>query len=347
MKIGYVSKFLPEKDGGAIYAERLCQKIPCQVIRIGDLWSDADYKVDLRSLNLGKKLAEIAEKEKLDLIHVQYVPAGQYFGKYTVNMSLVLAMKQKIPVVITFAEVHTNEGKGLREIVLRWLQKMIASRAAAVVAHTPRQAEYLGRHNKKNFNINMGLIQRKLRKRKDKKIIFFGFVSPGKGIEYLIRAMGYLPEYKLLVAGKPTSSKYEKIVRETASRQSNVTLDLRWVPENVKNRYYSEADFAVLPYIWAPYQSGPLHDAMSFGQPVVVTRTGGIWEIVQKYGTGIVVPTKSQKALAEAIKKISGSYGKFQQGIIKYQKDASWEAVGKKHYELYKEVLKSGVSSLQ
>ncbi|MFH1182153.1 MAG: glycosyltransferase [Candidatus Woesearchaeota archaeon] len=341
MKIGYVSKFLPEKDGGAIYAERLCEKIPCKVVRIGDLWSDADYKVNLRALNLGKKLAEIAEKEKLDLLHVQYVPAGQYFGKYTLNMSLVLAMKQKIPVVITFAEVHTDEGKGLREIVLRWLQKMIATRAAAVIAHTPKQAEYLGRHNRKNFNINMGLIQRKLRKRKDKKIICFGFVSPGKGIEYLMRAMDYLSEYKLLVAGKPTSAQYEKSVREAAKGRSNISIDLRWVPEDTKSRYYNEADIVALPYVWAPYQSGPLHDAMSFGQPVVITKTGGIWEIVEKYGTGIVVHPKNPKAMAEAVKKVSASYGKFQQGIRRYQKDANWGAVGRKHFELYKKILKN------
>src|SRR3990167_1467503 len=83
MKIGYVSKFLPEKDGGAIYAQRLCDNMPCEVVRIGDINSTANYRLNFRSLLLGKQLAAIVAREKLDLLHVQYVPAGQYFGKYT------------------------------------------------------------------------------------------------------------------------------------------------------------------------------------------------------------------------------------------------------------------------
>jgi len=354
MKIGYVSKFLPEKDGGAIYAERLCAAMPCKVVRIGDLESEADYSVNLRSLWLKEKLARIIKKEKLDLIHFQYVLDGSYFGKYNLKLGLVRAMKQKVPVIVTFTEVHT-ECNGLKERVLCWLQKALANRAAASVSHTKLQAEYMKRYRSPSYRINMGLVLRKVKPRKDKQILFLGMLGIGKGVEYLIKAMDYLPDYKLAVAGSSTresyahkmavagslGGNYEELLRKAAAenRHDNVKLDIRWIPEEVKNEYYARSDVAVLPYVWAPYQSGVLHDTMSFGKPVVVSRTGGVWEIVEEYNTGVVVPPKDPSAIAEGVKKVMSNYSKYQTGIRKYQKDANWEAVGKKHCELYKRIL--------
>jgi hypothetical protein len=91
MRIGMVSKFPEEKDGIAIYSENLCNAIG-DVVRIGDLGStSADYRINFKSLLLGTKLAEIIRKEKLDILHIQYIAAGEYFGKYTLNMPVILA----------------------------------------------------------------------------------------------------------------------------------------------------------------------------------------------------------------------------------------------------------------
>jgi glycosyltransferase involved in cell wall biosynthesis len=341
MRIGYVSKFYPEKDGGAIYAERLCDKLPCEVVRIGDIESTkADYQVNLRSWRLKEKLSEIVEKENLDLIHIQYVLGGQYFGKYNLKLGLVRAMNQKVPVIVTFTEVHTD-GSSIREKIMIWLQKKLANKAAASVSHTPKQAEFMKRYKAPSYNIYMGLIKREIKSKTGKNILFFGMLGFGKGVEYLIRAMDLIPDFNLVVAGVGVSDDYVELLKKTVkqNRHGNVKLDVRWVPESVKDKYYEESNIVVLPYVWAPYQSGVLHDALSYGKPSVVTKVGGIWEIIHSYGAGVVIPSRSPSAIAEGVKKALKNHAKYQDGIKRYQKEASWEEVGKKHVEVYNEIL--------
>ncbi len=342
MKIGFVSKFLPEKDGGAIYASRLCDNLPCEVVRIGDLESEADYRVNLRSFWLKERLAKIAAKEKLDLFHIQYVLGGQYFGKYSLKIGLVRAMDQKIPVVVTFTEVHM-QSEGLRQKILCWLQKKLANKAAAAISHTPLQAQYMKRYKAPSYQVHMGLIKRKILPRKDKRILFFGMLNYGKGAEHLIKAMDSLPEYKLVVAGVAITESYQQLLEKTASQSAhgNVKLDIRWVPEEAKQKYLEEADIMAFPYVWAPYQSGAMHDALSYGKPVVVTEVGGIWEIIKGYNAGVIVPPKNPAAIAEGIRKVMKGYGKYQKGVMKYQKDANWKTVGQKHAAIYKKVLEA------
>ena len=340
MRIGFVSKFLPEKDGGAIYANHLCDNLPCEVVRIGDIESEADYNVNLRSLSLGKELAKIIEKEKLDLIHVQYVPAGQYFGKYTINMSLVRAMKQKVPVILTFAEVHTKMSN-IREIVLQLLQKVLAGRAGAVITHAPDQAAFLSKYNKHSHHVHMGLIPRPIKPRKDKNVLFFGMLGPGKGVEHLIKAMDELPEYNLRVAGSITHKPYEQVLKTAIEKSTNkkIIADFSWIVEETKNNYYDRSDIVVLPYVWSPSQSGVLHDALSYGKPSVVSDLGAIGEIVKEYETGVAIEPGKPAAIAEGIKKAFKHYEQYQQGIKNYQEQANWESIGKKHMTVYEEVL--------
>ncbi len=341
IKVGYVSKFPPEKDGGAIYADNLCDNLPCEVVRIGDIGSEtADYRINFRSFFLKEKLAEIAVKEKLGLIHIQYVLGGQYFGKYSLKLGLVRAVGQKIPVILTFTEVHT-QCDGVRGKILCWLQEKLANKAAASIAHTPKQAEFMRRYKAPSYHIDMGLILRKMKPRKGRNVLFFGMLNYGKGAEYLIEAMDDLPGYALVVAGIAITKSYEELLRKkaAAAKNSNVELDIRWVPEDVKARYLNEADIMAFPYVWAPYQSGAMHDALSYGKPAVVSKVGGVWEIIEKYNAGVVVPPRDAAAIADGIKKAVKNYAKYQAGIRKYQKEANWKEVGKKHVKAYEEVL--------
>ena len=65
MRIGMVSKFLPEKDGIARFSENLCNELSKQheVIRIGDTKSStADYQINFKSFRLKAQLQKIIEK---------------------------------------------------------------------------------------------------------------------------------------------------------------------------------------------------------------------------------------------------------------------------------------------
>lgn len=344
MKIGMVSKFAGEEDGIGIYATSLCKELEnagINVVKIGDKTSTtANYTVDFKSFSLKSQLQKIIEKEELDLLHIQYIAA--YFGKFTLNLNLLLALRQKVPVVTTFHEVHT-ETATIREKVLGFIQKRITGKADSAIAHTAQQKEFLHmKYGKKEaYFVRMGLSLNPMHKLRDRSILFFGMLNYGKGAEYLIRAMNELPDFKLTVAGKAISQDYEQLIKETAAENKlgNVKLDIRWVPEDVKKKYLEETDIMAFPYIWAPYQSAAMHNAFSYGIPVVVTDAGAIGEVVKEFRCGRVVEQRSPKALAAGIKGVLGSYDIYQHGIGKYREEATWEKTAQRHGEIYNETL--------
>jgi colanic acid/amylovoran biosynthesis glycosyltransferase len=73
---------------------------------------------------------------------------------------------------------------------------------------------------------------------------------------------------------------------------------------------YGEADIFVLPSVVAPNGSGDvtpnaLIEAMAMQLPVISTRSRGIPEIVEDGVSGILVPARNERALAEAIIRLA------------------------------------------
>lgn len=352
MKVGVVSTFPEQQDGIALYTAALCEGLEnagITIVKIGDNGSTtADYKINFKSLLLKWQLQKIIEEEKIDLLHIQYIAA--HFGKLTFNLNLLLALGQNVPVIVTFHEVHTTTAT-IREKVLSLLQKWITKKAAVVIAHTRQQKEFLQLKYKKKQayhvhhlvlpDLPKELKQLQLHKQKDKNLLLFGILNYGKGAEYLIRAMNELPDFKLTVAGKAVNKDYENLIKTAVAENKlgNVRLDIRWVPEEEKKKLLEEAGIMVFPYVWAPYQSGTMHNAFSYGMPVVVTNAGIISEVVKEFGCGEVVEQRSPKALAKGIKKVHGNYSHYQKGVLKYREEASCQKVAQRHAEIYSKAL--------
>jgi glycosyltransferase involved in cell wall biosynthesis len=135
-------------------------------------------------------------------------------------------------------------------------------------------------------------------------LLFFGFVRPYKGLEYLIQSLplvlARLPVH-LLVVGEFWSSPefYERYAREYGVADA-ITFINRYVPNEDLGQYFDLADVVVLPYVSAT-QSGVAQLAFGFGKPVITTRVGGLHEIVQDGVNGLIVPPQDEAALADAI----------------------------------------------
>ena len=135
-------------------------------------------------------------------------------------------------------------------------------------------------------------------------LLFFGFVRPYKGLDYLIQALPLVLQQlrvHLLVVGEfwGSSEFYERYIREYGVEQA-VTLVNRYVPNEDLGQYFALADVVVLPYISAT-QSGVVQLAFGFGKPVITTRVGGLHEVVQDGENGLIVPPQDEVALADAI----------------------------------------------
>jgi glycosyltransferase involved in cell wall biosynthesis len=136
-------------------------------------------------------------------------------------------------------------------------------------------------------------------------LLFFGFVRPYKGLEYLIQAMArvreQLPSAHLLVVGEFWTSPefYQRYADEFGVSEA-ITLVNRYVPNEDLQPYFDMADVVVLPYISAT-QSAVVQLAFGFGKPVITTRVGGLYEVVEDGVNGLVVPPQDERALADAI----------------------------------------------
>jgi len=136
-------------------------------------------------------------------------------------------------------------------------------------------------------------------------MLFFGFVRPYKGLEYLIQAMARvrerLPDAHLLVVGEFWTSPefYQRYASEFGVAQA-MTVVNRYVPNEDLQPYFDLADVVVLPYVSAT-QSAVVQLAFGFGKPVITTRVGGLYEVVEDGVNGLVVPPQDEGALAEAI----------------------------------------------
>ena len=136
-------------------------------------------------------------------------------------------------------------------------------------------------------------------------LLFFGFVRPYKGLEYLIQALPFvrekLPNIHLLIVGEFWSSK-QSYLRYAANAGVSELLTIvdQYVPNEELDDYFTTADVVVLPYVSAT-QSAVVQLAFGFGKPVITTRVGGLHEVVQDGVNGLVVPPQDEEALAGAI----------------------------------------------
>ncbi len=124
-------------------------------------------------------------------------------------------------------------------------------------------------------------------------ILFFGFIREYKGLDLLIRALSDERlknlNVKLLVAGefyvKPDS--YHNLARE-CEVMDRIYWHTEFIPNDQVRNYFCAADLVTQPYKNAT-QSGVTQVAYHFDKPMLVTRVGGLPEMVKHSEAGYVV----------------------------------------------------------
>lgn len=130
---------------------------------------------------------------------------------------------------------------------------------------------------------------------------FFGAVKAYKGLDVLAKAFAQVRETRhdawLLVAGQPDGPASADLLRALAA-QSNTRVRDSFVPYGEVWQVPLAADVIAFPYRRIT-QSGALITALNFARPAIVTRAGGMPELVE--GCGWVIPPDDPPALAAAI----------------------------------------------
>lgn len=137
-----------------------------------------------------------------------------------------------------------------------------------------------------------------------KYLLFFGFIRDYKGLDLLLKAMAH-PQVKaldirLIVAGEYYSNqdKYNALIAEYGL-EDRLVLHNEFISNDDVKYYFAAADLVAQPYKTAT-QSGISQLAYHFEKPMLVTRVGGLPEIVEHGKAGYVLDV-DDAAISEAI----------------------------------------------
>lgn len=132
------------------------------------------------------------------------------------------------------------------------------------------------------------------------RILFYGRISPYKGIEYLLEAMKIVhervPDATLIIAGG-------------GKMYFDITPYMNLPYVEIRNHYIGMEELAgqlqICSLVVCPYtdatQSGVVLTSFAMGKPVIATNVGAMGEYIEDGITGILVPPRDSKALADAI----------------------------------------------
>ena len=172
--------------------------------------------------------------------------------------------------------------------------------------------------------------------------LFFGLIRDYKGLDMLLEAWGKLKREglsegrKLLIAGEFYTSQepYLKLIEEQGIADS-VVLHAHFIADDNIKYYFSAADFLVLPYRTAT-QSGVTQIAYNFSLPMLVTRVGGLPEIVVHERVGRV-SEPTCRGIAEGLAAMwSGeNLARYVENMVSERERFSWGEMCRRIIELY------------
>jgi D-inositol-3-phosphate glycosyltransferase len=148
----------------------------------------------------------------------------------------------------------------------------------------------------------------------ERTLLFFGRITPYKGLEYLIASLRQLlakrSDYRLIVAGRPDNCEdYWNEIRHSITKDvesGQILLRSEFIPDEMTEVYFKAADVLVLPYRQI-YQSGVLFLGYGFGVPVLAADVGSLKDDIVEGKTGFTFKPEDSTDLSEAIEKYFAS----------------------------------------
>lgn len=164
----------------------------------------------------------------------------------------------------------------------------------------------------------------------DKHLLFFGFIRKYKGLDLLLEAMAderiQRQGIKAIIAGEYYDDQQQYLdLIEKYDLQQHIILKDDFIPNDEVRYYFGASDVVVQPYKSAT-QSGISQLAFHFEKPMIVTKVGGLPEIVNDSVSGYVTEVDS-KAIVTAILKYyaENKEAAFTEAVIEKKKEFSWE----------------------
>lgn len=300
------------------------------------------------------RLLAAALRQKPDLVHVQ----GAIHPALYLALWLLLRPLLNRPWVYTAHEIRPIKWKRINE----WAFPRLLRRASHVIVHARANQEYLIAHFRfpraRSSIISVGsntaflavADASRTTPSSRKVVLFFGIISPRKGLMSLIEAFPQIRQSIndafLLIVGQPFENvgPYQERIRALGLADAS-QLRLGYVPLSDIPEVFAQASVVVLPYLDSS-QSGVVLSAYAFGKPVVASDVGGIGELVEDGQTGFLCPPGQSGFLADAVTRIlkdddlRAEMGRRAADLVRTTH--SWEGIGARTASVYTELLSVG-----
>lgn len=366
-KIALVGSYVPRKCGIATFTsdvhQALITRFPdreCMVVAVNDLQAgylyaqEVRFEVFLSDLAAYQQAADFLNIEAVDVVCLQH-EFGVYGGPAGRHL-LALLKDLRAPIVTTLHTVLREPDK-LQEQVMKELIRL-SSRLVVMTEMTRRilleryaapaeKIDLIAHGIPDTPYVEPDLCKEPFGVEGKQVLLTFGLLSPGKGIEVVLRALPEIvksfPDVVYIILGATHPSllreqgeayrlSLERLAEELGI-ESNVIFYNRFVELHELTEFIAAADIYITPYLnEAQAVSGTLAYAFGCGKPVVSTPYWHAKELLDD-DRGVLVPFDDSKAIAQAVTDLLGDTPRR-------------EAMARRAYELGRDMLWSRSAQL-
>jgi glycosyltransferase involved in cell wall biosynthesis len=260
------------------------------------------HNLKLRSIqNFLLSFLLVKKLKNFDIIH---------FNGTNGILPLLIFLLRKRKLVFTIHDIHSHSGEKTRYSFAERLNKYIIKSRFPLVVQNDTDYKYLIKKysdisEKFNF-IPFGVldIYKEFKSNNTKTfssdLLFFGRISPYKGIEYLIEAIKKLKTQGVTLNAIIAGQGYTYFQTEDLGK-FGIKLINRHIENEELVSLIENTKVVVCPYTDAT-QSGVVMTAFAFNKPVVASDAGSFREVIKDGITGFLVPPKDSEVLASKIK---------------------------------------------
>jgi glycosyltransferase involved in cell wall biosynthesis len=182
-------------------------------------------------------------------------------------------------------------------------------------------------------------------------ILYFGFLSKRKGVEYLLRAFRTVTincsDCILIIAGDSLPKHGESYRAKLELLKHNLGLGDKvlftgFLENECVDYLFSKATIFVLPYTFSPSASGPLSTAIQNGLPTIATEIGYFKSFLTNNFDALLVPPCDDESLANAILELLTNEElahKLSKNIIRKAEQNTWQNVSKMTLDVYSTLI--------
>lgn len=302
----------------------------------------------ISNIKVSIKLLYFLLKQKFEILHSTVFFDLNEWPIYSFRKKMLLTVHDPFP--------HTGE-LTKRKSLNRWIGMKLVK--FFLILNKAQKQQFMDIHklqpsqvysSKLGVYSSLKLYLKETNKQPSKEyILFFGRISPYKGIELLLKAMLKVhesyPHINLIIAG---SGKFNFDIGKYATL-NYVDIRNRFIPTEELAALINASKFVVCPYTDAT-QSGVIMSCYALNKPVIASDVGGLSEMVKHRETGLLVTPSDVNKLTQAIIELLSNdnlLNEFSQNIRnQYEKGLdSWSVISSEIISAYTKIANKSLNT--